>query len=67
MFGIDPNAEDLDILDEKINDNELKAIMSKFNKFKICFMFKGGKGGEGCLIYIAITKDKKESMSHLRK
>jgi hypothetical protein len=27
----------------------------------------GGRGNEGCLIYIAISKSKDESISHLRK
>lgn len=41
-------------------------ITKSFN-FKICYMTIGGKGNEGCLIYIALSKAKDESISHLRK
>ena len=34
---------------------------------KICFMTVGGKGSDCCLIYIALSKDPKESISHMRK
>ena len=38
-----------------------------FKKFKLCIMTVGGQGSEGCLIYIAMSKNKNETVSHLRK
>jgi hypothetical protein len=52
---------------EMVNDNELKALITKFKKFKLCVMTVGGQGSEGCLIYIAMSKNVSESISHLRK
>ena len=48
-------------------DNEIRGMISKLNKIKLCFMTIGGKGAEGCLIYIALSKVKQESLSHLRR
>ena len=42
-------------------------MMSKSKKFKIAFVTIGGKGSEGCLIYIAMSKHRNETISHLRK
>ena len=42
-------------------------MITKFKKMKIAFMQVGGHNGEGSLIYIAISKTKEESISHLRK
>ena len=42
-------------------------MISRFKRLKTCIMTVGNKGSENCLIYIAITKNKKESVSHLRK
>ena len=53
--------------EEKPCDNEVSAMFSKLGGFKMCFMTVGGRGSEGCLIYIAMTKAKNESISHLRK
>lgn len=53
--------------EERMHDNDLKAMNTRLGKFKVCFMTSGGKSNEGCLIYIALSKSKKESISHLRK
>ena len=53
--------------EEKPCDNEVRAMYSKLGGFKMCCMTVGGRGSEGCLIYIAMTKVKGESISHLRK
>ena len=45
---------------EKVQTNDLKAIQCKFNDFKIVFFTIGGQGAEGCLIYVAMSKCKKE-------
>ena len=42
-------------------------MLTRLGKFKICFMSSSDKSTEGALIYIAISKSKKESLSHLRK
>ena len=41
--------------------------MSHLRGVQSCYMTVGGKGSDVCLIYIAISKDKKEKISHLRK
>lgn len=42
-------------------------MITKFRKMKIAFMQVGGHGNEGCLIYVAVSKVKDETISHLRK
>lgn len=54
-------------MDEKSNDNEIRGMNSKKRDFKIAFVTVGGKGSDGCLIYIAMSKNKSETISHLRK
>ena len=65
MIG-EQNSADL-VEEEKPCDNEVRAMFSKAGGFKLCFMTVGGRGSEGCLIYIAMSKAKGESISHLRK
>ena len=52
---------------EKITHNELKGIQCRFGDFKVVFYTVGGHGAEGTLIYIALSKCKNESITHLRK
>jgi hypothetical protein len=52
---------------EQVIDNELRAMITMFKMFKLCIMTVGGQGQEGCLIYIAMSKNKNESISHLKK
>ena len=54
-------------LEEKVIDNEIRSLITKQQKFKITFVTVGGKGTDGVLIYIAMSKYKKETISHLRK
>jgi hypothetical protein len=55
------------VIEERANGNELRAMITKFKKMKIAFMQVGGKGNEGSLIYIALSKVKEETISHLRR
>ena len=52
---------------EKIVHNELKGIHCRFRGFKVVFYTVGGQGADGTLIYIALSKCKNESITHLRK
>ena len=54
-------------LEEKVIDNELRSFFTKSKKFKMTFVTVGGKGSDGVLIFIAMSKNKKETISHLRK
>ena len=54
-------------MEERVIDNEMRSLISKSQKFKITFATIGGKGSEGVLIFIAMSKNKKETISHLRK
>jgi hypothetical protein len=63
----DKEADDMFFEQEVVNDNELRALITKFKKFKLCVMTVGGQGSEGCLIYVAMSKNLNESISHLRK
>jgi len=65
--GSDYDQPDEEIVADKVHDNQCKAMLTRLGKFKICFMTSGGKSSEGALIYIALSKSKKESLSHLRK
>lgn len=42
-------------------------MITKFKKLKIAFMQIGGQSNQGGLIYIAISKIKEETISHLRR
>lgn len=53
--------------DEVVHDNQLVAILSKLKGVKSCYMSVGGRGSDCCLIYIALSKDKEESSSHLKR
>ena len=53
--------------EEKEYTNELRGMLTRLKKFKVCFMTVGGRGTEGCLIYIALSKSNNESVSHMRK
>lgn len=52
--------------DDFYKNNELKHFTTKFKGFKVCFFTAGGRGSDGCLIYIGLSKAKNESISHLR-
>jgi len=55
------------VQEEITTDNECRAMLTRRGKFKVCIMSSGGKSNEGSLIYVALSKSKKESHSHLRK
>ena len=55
------------VIEEIASNNELRGMITRFKKMKLAFTQVGGHGNEGCLIYIALSKCKDESISHLRK
>ena len=61
------HVPEVPVFQEKSYDNQISGMLSRMKRVKTCFMTIGGKGSECCLIYIAISKNTKESVSHLRK
>ena len=55
------------VIEEKSSFNELRGLITRFKKMKVAFMQIGGHTNEGGLIYIALSKIKQETISHLRK
>jgi len=59
--------EDISLDDDKFYDNKITGMLSRFRGMKTCFMTAGGKGSDWGIIYIAWSKDPKESVSHMKK
>lgn len=55
------------VIEEKQSVNELRSLITRFREMKVVFMQVGGHTNEGSLIYIALSKVKRETVSHLRK
>ena len=54
------------VIQDQSQENELRAMLVR-KGLTICFITAGGSGQEGCLIYIAVSKVKNESVSYLRR
>jgi hypothetical protein len=48
--------------DDEAKQTKLLYMATQFDDFKVAFLHKGG-----CLIYIALSKAKEESVSYLKK
>jgi hypothetical protein len=54
------------VIQDRSQENELRAMFVR-KGLTLCFITAGGNGQEGCLIYIAVSKVKNESVSYLRR